>query len=269
MSSIVIQKIDGTVYDLEKLGIRVISFDPPGPNYQHTFTQMSEYSAVLTDTQMQQTTIPLVFKVNAADNYDYELKRMRVLKVFAGYEPFYIVNRRISYLRWKVVPESYTYTRQSNYWGTQAITVNLTCIDGAAETVLTSLDKGFLNGFGMSASLTSVPKYEFTNQANFTIWNGSTIPLRAEEHPVLITLECTANKAVTITNQTTSQSLTVTMPLTKGKPLQIYGLKMVVDGTSVFSKSNHGYLDFAPGNNKLTVSGTNDFTISFKTHFYY
>ena len=52
MSSIVIQKIDGTVYDLEKLGIHVISFDPPGSNYQHTFTQMSEYSTVLTDTQI-------------------------------------------------------------------------------------------------------------------------------------------------------------------------------------------------------------------------
>ncbi|MGJ3844005.1 phage tail family protein, partial [Lactiplantibacillus plantarum] len=61
MSSIVIQKMDGTIYDLDKLGIHVISFDPPGSNYQHTFTQMSEYSTVLTDTQMQQTTIPLVF----------------------------------------------------------------------------------------------------------------------------------------------------------------------------------------------------------------
>lgn len=269
MSSIIIQKLDGTTYDLDQLGIRVISFAPPGPNYQHTFTQMSEYSAVLTDTQMQQTTIPLVFKVNATDNYDYELKRMRVLKTLAGYEPFYIINQRIKYLRWKVVPESYTYARQANYWGTQAMTINLTCTDGAAETLLTSLDKGFLNGFGMSASLTSVPKYEFTNQTSFNIWNGSTIPLRAEEHPMLITLDGVASTAVTITNQTTSQSLQVNTSLTKGTPLQIYGLRMIVGGASVFSKSNHAYLDFVPGNNKLTVSGTSDFKISFKTRFYY
>ncbi|BDZ31227.1 phage tail domain-containing protein [Lactiplantibacillus pingfangensis] len=269
MSTILIQKMDGTTYDLDKLGIRVISFDPPGPNYQYTFTQMSEYRSVLTDTQMQQTSIPLVFKVVANDNYDYELMRMRVLKTFAGYEPFYVINTRISYLRWKVVPESYSYSRQSNFWGTQATTVNLTCIDGAAETVLTTLDKGFLNGFGMSANLINIPQYQFTNQSSFTVWNGSTIPLRAEEHPVLISIDCATSKSVSITNQTTNQTVTVTAPLTRGQPLMIYGLKMAVGSTSVYGKSNHAYLDFMPGNNQLSVSGISNFTISFKTHFYY
>lgn len=266
--SIIVQRLDGTQYNLDDLGIRVISFDPPGPNYQYTFTQMSRYSAVVTDTQMQQTTIPLVVQVRAHDVYDYELMRQRVLKVFAGYEPFYVINARIPFLRWKVVPDAYEFQRLSNFWFSQPITINLLCADGAAETVLTTLDQDFASAFGYSASTTEIPAYSFTNRTSFTIWNGGTIPLRAEEHPVLITLDAKAS-SVTIKNNTTAQSLTVNTALSRGTPLTIYGLKMMVGSKSVFVNSNHAYLDFVPGNNSISISGTSDFTVSFKTRFYY
>lgn len=85
---IIIQRRDGKTYDLEKEGIRVITFDPPSPNFQHTYTQTGDYGADLTGTQVQQTTIPLIFDVVARDNYDYELQRLKVLQIFSSNEPF-------------------------------------------------------------------------------------------------------------------------------------------------------------------------------------
>ncbi|PIO80004.1 phage tail protein [Loigolactobacillus backii] len=266
--SIIIERLNGTQYSLDDLEIHVISFDPPGPNYQYTWTQMSEYNTVATDTQLQQTTIPLVIQIRAHDVYDYELMRQRVLKIFAGYEPFYVINLRIPYLRWKVVPEAYDFQRLSNFWFSQPITINLTCADGAAETVLSTTDNGFLSAFGYSTNTVDIPQYSFKNKTSFNIWNGGILPLRAEERPMFITLDASAS-SITIKNNTTGQSLTVNTTLSRGNPLTIYGLKMMVGTNSVFAKSNHAYLDFIPGNNSIAISGTTNFSVSFKTHFYY
>lgn len=45
--SIIIQRRDGTTYDLEKEGIHVVTFDPPSANFQHTYTQIGRYGAEL------------------------------------------------------------------------------------------------------------------------------------------------------------------------------------------------------------------------------
>ena len=37
---IIIQRRDGTIYDLEKEGIKVINFDPPSANFQHTYNRL-------------------------------------------------------------------------------------------------------------------------------------------------------------------------------------------------------------------------------------
>lgn len=269
MASIIIQRLDGTTYDLDEIGLCVISFDPPGPNYQYTWTQMSQYSAVATDVQVQQSTIPLVVQARGHDVYDYELLRQLMLKVFAGYEEFYVINSRIPWLRWKVVPEAYDFQRLSNFWFSQPITINLTCADSAAETVLSTLDDGFLNAFGYGVSTTDYPKFQFSNQEKFTVWNGSTIPLRAEEHPVLITIDTNAEN-ITLTNATTDQKWTIKGPFIRGHPVLLYGVKATVDDKSVYANTNHAYLDLMPGDNEFTLDyGSGVCDISFKTHFYY
>ncbi|WP_269780574.1 phage tail domain-containing protein [Pediococcus pentosaceus] len=145
-STFIIQRMDGTTYDLGKMGIRVRSFDPPSPSYQHTFQQVGKYNAVLTDTKVSQLVIPFVFDIYANDNYDYELQRMQVSKVFESSEPFYIINLRIPFLRWRVVADAFSVQRLDNYWKASSISVNLNCIDGYAQTIATTLDDIKNNG---------------------------------------------------------------------------------------------------------------------------
>ncbi|KRK90526.1 phage tail domain-containing protein [Companilactobacillus futsaii] len=272
--SILIQRLDGTTYNLDDLGIRVISFDPPSPNYQFTYTQIHETRATLTDTQVQQTTAPLVIRVKAKNVYDYELMRQRVLKIFASYEDFYVINMRIPTIRWKVRAEAFDFPRQGSFWYSQPITINLVYGEGFAETVFTTAENDFtvpsnLMSWGLGVPSDEKISYKYSNQSNFDIWNLGHIPLKADERPVLIEFTGNVGSQLSIENKTTDQTLTFKKALNGGNKLQIYGLKPVLDGVSAFQYSNHEFLDFAVGKNEIVVSGASNWTISFTTRFYY
>lgn len=272
--SILIQRLDGTTYNLDDLGIRVISFDPPAPNYQHTFTQIHEQKATLTDTQIQQTTAPLVVQVKSKNVYDYELMRQRVLKIFASYESFFVVNMRIPTIRWKVRAEAFDYPRLSNFWSTQPITINLVYGEGFAESVLSTGDNDFKVpndslGWGLDVPSDRTIEYKYTNQAKFDIWNLGHIPLLADERSVLIEFNGDVTNKLVITNKTTGQSFEFSKALKSTNKLKIYGMKPVLDGVPAFKDSNHEYLDLSTGKNEFEVTGASNWTISFDTRFYY
>lgn len=272
--SIFIFRNDGTTYDLESEGIRVISFDPPSANFQHTYNQTGDYGTELVNTQVQQLTIPIIFDVTALDNYDYELQRLKVLRIFSSTEPFYVVNMRIPWLRWKVVAEAFSYSRLNNYWKAKSVSVNLVCPDGLAESTATTLDPFTFDsnsyGIGMGLSFDAY-KYSFTNKKRFNIHNPSIIPLLASERPVVINFKGTAPNGITITNHTTNQSFNFKRSLTRSDEFKLIGLVPIVNGTQRFGNdwSDRGFVDYAIGDNDIEVTGSDDFDISFKTRFYY
>ena len=272
-SDILIQKLDGTVYDLGAEGIRVVTFDPPSPAYAHTYAQTSDYGASLTGTQVTQTTIPITFDVFAHDNFDYELQRLKVLKIFSSVEPFYVISLRTPFMRWKVVADAFTYPRLGNYWKAKNVSISLICYEGFAESIATTLQTAKVNGQEYDASL-GVPfddyQYEFKTP-NFKIYNPSVIPLLADERPITITFKGSAPQGLTIRNKTTNQSFTYKKALTDNDSFQLIGLVPIVNGIQRLGNdySSRSFLDFAQGYNDMEISGASGFTISFETRFYY
>lgn len=271
--SVVIERQDGTTYTLEQLGMRVISFNPPGPNIQHTFQSLGTYKNLWTDMHVQQLTIPLIFDVYAIDNYDYELQRLKILEIFRSHEEFYVYTTRTPYLRWRVVAESFAYPRMANYWLANNVSVNLVCATGYAETVQTTLDPFTFDrdtwGLDLGVNLADPPQYTFTNQNKVTFINLGAIPLLCEQHPVIIKFIGNVSKQLTIKNDTTNQTWTLNRKLTKNDQLIINGMVPVVNNTMVFEQCNHSYLDYSIGKNQIEISGATDFSISFETRFYY
>ncbi|MCV2505648.1 phage tail family protein [Melissococcus plutonius] len=271
--SVVIERQDGTIYILEELGIRVISFNPPGPNIQHTFQSLGTYKNLWVDMNVQQLTIPLIFDVYATDNYDYELKRLKVLKIFRSHEEFYIYTSRIPYLRWRVVAETFSYPRKDNFWLASNISVNLVCATGYAETAQTTLEPFTFDrstwGFGLGINLSDPPVYSFQNIKKFNFINLGTIPLLCEQHPVTILFKGIVNDQLTIKNNRTNQTWAFKRKLTKQDQLLIEGMVPSVNNALAFNQCNHSYLDYLIGDNQIEISGTDDFTISFDTRFYY
>ena len=271
---IIIQRRDGTIYDLEKEGIKVINFDPPSANFQHTYNQIGKFGAELVDTQIQQMSIPLTFNVTARDNYDYELQRLKVLRIFSSTEPFYVINMRTPFLRWKVVADSFTYPRLGNFWKAKNVAINLVCYDGLAESTATTLDPftfdGGTYGIGMGIPLDSTG-YQFSNQNKFTILNPSIIPLLASERPVKVVFKGDAPNGLTIKNNTTGQEFKYLKQLTSSDEFKLIGLVPIVNGVQRLGNelSNREFLDYAIGNNDIEIIGSNNFTIQFITRFYY
>ncbi|CUR63883.1 phage tail domain-containing protein [Leuconostoc gasicomitatum] len=271
---IVVQRRDGTTYDLEAEGIKVVTFDPPSANFQNTYNQVGKYGAELVDTQIQQLSIPLTFDVTTRDNYDYELQRLKVLRIFSSTEPFYIINMRTPFMRWKVVAEAFSYPRLANYWKAKSVAINLVAYEGLAESTATTLDPftfdGGTYGIGMGISF-DTPKYSFINQTKFNVLNMSIIPLLASERPVTFVFKGDAPNGITLKNNTTCQSFTYFKPLTKSDEFKLIGLVPMVNGVQRLGNglSNREFVDYAISDNDMEIIGSSNFTAQFITRFYY
>jgi hypothetical protein len=271
--NIIIQRQNGTTYDLNAEGIKVVTFDAGSPNYQYTYNQISKYYYKMSAMNVQQRVLSLVFDVVARDNADYELQRLKVMQIFDSSEPFYLINERLPWQRWKVVAEPFTYPRSTNYWKAKSVSVNLDALDGYAETVGTTADSFTFDnsswGIGMGIPFDK-QQYSFTNQTNFNVFNPSSIPLNANERPVIINFSGTA-QTLSIKNTTTGQEFIYNKPLSISDKFQLVGIVPVVNGQSMFGadNSNRAFLDFAKGDNNLVITGASNFTISFETRFYY
>lgn len=271
LASIIVQQTDGASYDLDDCDFKVISFDPPNTAYNHSFQTIYTDKPTLTQTAINQATIPLVLMIRANDYEDYELQVMKIRKIFSSFKPFYVINSRVPYIRYKVVAQSFDIKRLSNFYFSQNLTINLNMIDGCGETVGLTTDNTFvneLNSWGFGENVPSTPlTYKFSSNT-FSFWNLGNFPLRADSRPVMIRFNGNANN-LAIINHTTGQEWQLNQSISSDKELLISGMKPVYDGNNVFSSTNHAYLDFETGENKIEIQNANDFNITFETRFYF
>lgn len=266
------QKLDGTVYDLDKMGFRVKKFDPPTTSYNYNYQQIGQYGAVLTDAQAQQLVIPLTINVLASDSNDLFLQRMKLNRLLQSREPFYVYDSAATHIRWKVYAESASVGRDNSFWRASNVTINLDCPDGYAESSFTTqqFDKQSGKGIGWGSKLFSHSwQYTFTNQNDFTFFNAGIIPLTADEHPVTIYFNGDAPNGFTITNKTTGQSMKMSKGVAAKDNVVISGLIPTINDQQQYTSGDHNYLDFNPGENQIHIDGASNFTIKFDTRFYY
>lgn len=272
LSSIFVERKDGTIYDLDALGFKVLTFDPPATNWTHTYQQQGRYGTTLVDTKADSLSIPLSLVITAHDVYDLELQRLELKRIFDSSETFYVYSDRIPYLRWEVVADSFQFPQTSNFWRATA-SINLVCPNGFAESRATTLDALVYDtekwGLGMNIPHGVDLRYTFKNETDFRVYNASNIDLLADDKPVQIIFKGNVANKLTITNKTTGQIFEFSRPLDTGNTLILDGLIPIEDDMQMYYASNHGFIDFKKGWNEISVAGASDFTISFKTRFYY
>lgn len=271
MASIMIKHLDGKVFDLDALGFRVVSYNPPTASVTYTYQQIGNYGTTLTGAQTAQLVIPLVVVIKARDMNDYRMQLIKLHSIFYTDEYFYVYDSKMPYLRYKVRAEQIAPTQDGNFWQSNNVTINLDCPSGYAESTYMSLEMAkdhSLMGFGVNLPIEQEFKAQF-NTPDFTFTNIGLIPLQADERPVTITFNGSVASALTITNKTTNQSLKISKILSASDMLTITGFMPAVNGAPIYGDSDHGYLDFARGDNDIHIDGSTSFTISFNTRFYY
>lgn len=272
MSTIIFQKLDGTIFDLDQLGFRVKKFDVPTTNYNYTYQQIGQYGAKLTAVQAQQLVIPLTLNILAIDSNDLFLQRLKLNRMLQSHEEFYVYDTSNKAIRWKVHAEATSVSRDNSFWRASNVQINLDCPTGYAESSYTtqeidsSTPKGVAFGMGLNSK---EHQYTFTNQSNIDFYNAGVIKLTAEEHPVTIEFQGTAPNGITISNQTTNQSFQYKNALNSSDTLKIQGVMPIINGIQNYDAGNHGFLDFETGTNRISITGASNFKVKFDTRFYY
>lgn len=273
--TIVIQYQDGTSVNLSDKGFLVKSFTPPSPSFQYAWQQTGKYKALLTNSEIQQSTFGFEVYVDGKDFYDFELTRLELKKILTSDKPFYVIWTMMPYLRYLCVPDmSNLVMAQDNAVPRMAspLSISLISIDGFAESTATTQTPFTYEseswGFGENLPNGVDIPYTFSTPS-FKVYNASIIPLRAEEHPFTLKFQGTVHGTLTIENVTTGQTFTLNRSLTSSDTMELVGLVPIVNGSQDYGDSNHAYLDLAVGWNEFEISGASNFTISFDTHFYY
>ncbi len=269
--TLIVEKTDGTKYDLQKLGIWVIKFEPPSAAYNFSTVQIGKYGQRLVGTTVSQRQIPFQCDVIASNDLTIITKRNDFFNIFNSMEPFYITDMRLPTIRWKVVAEQQPFELYNNWHMGGDISFNVNCVDGYAESVDTTLNIGDLSKWsfgGMNLPKDRPLKYRF-NTNSFEIFNASNIDILAEERPYNILFKGAASN-LTINNLTTRQCFKCYKSISKTDEFVLRGVWPIINNKSVYSQTNHAFIDLKKGWNKFQIDGcTSDFEIAFNTHFYY
>lgn len=106
-----------------------------------------------------------------------------------------------------------------------------------------------------------VSSFLFDNQGSVII-----DPRKQDETEITFTGSSTT---LTITNETTGDVWKYTGSTTVGDTILLKGVQSFKNGASIFRDTNKKLLTFAPGVNRLTISGATEFILSVRTRFYF
>lgn len=269
--TLIVQRLDGTTYDLDKLDIKIIEFSPPSPNYVFNSVQIGKYGEKLMGVTVGQRQIPISMDVFATNNLTILAKRQKFFRVFDSMEDFYIIDYRIKTIRWKVRADQQPFKFYDNWHMAGDVSFNLNCVDGYAESVDTTAHIDDLSKWsimGMNLPINEKLKYK-NNIPEFDIFNASNIDIMAEERPYRIVFRGQANN-LTIYNETTDQTFELNRNIGNGDEFVLNGPLPFLNGQMVYDSGNHELIDLLKGWNHIKISGyQGDFTILFDTRFYY
>lgn len=272
MKSILIQRLTGEIYSFEELGIRVKTFNVSSPSYSHVvIDDVMRYGNISAGTTTGSRHIEMSIRAFASDRYDVILIRELIFEIFSSNEEFYIIDQRWESVRYLVKAEQFD-PYLVNHVSVVDFSFQLTCAAGYGESIATTLEPfSYEEGnWSIGMNLANGEDIPFVfNTTSFKVFNASVIPILAEERPFYIRYKGTAS-SLKLTNLTTGQIFQLNRSISNSDVFVLYGPYPIVNGSSVFSQSNHGLIDLARGWNEFKLEGVSGaFEISFDTRFYY
>lgn len=267
----IIQRLDGTVYDLASLGIATRDFVVSSPSPRHfTETVDARHGLIDMGTVYEERTIQGSYFAKAADADDYALMRDEIFRLFRTQEPFYVIESRNPGKRWQVKVSNSFGLDQQRVLG--FFDVEFTAHSGFAESIGTTLD-----AFTFDAELWQVSQgliadsdlvYEF-NTSSFRVFNAGDISVDPRHLPLSLAYIGPSNN-LTILNNTTGESWSFTGTSNAGDTIKLEGVRATKNGLSVYRNTNRKLITLAPGWNDFTLTGALDpFSMIFDFRYYY
>ncbi|WP_419955943.1 phage tail family protein [Neobacillus niacini] len=260
MNLTVIRK-DGTVYDLNNLGIKTLDFIVSSPEYRNHYEEVEGADGVLDlGTTIGARNLSGKFVFSADDIMNYTKMRNEVFRIFLSKESFYLIDDREPNRRWEVKCNTTFKPDQILHHG--LFELDFICAKGLAESVNTSLETQIVQVSG-----SPIVKYKHTT-TSFEILNDGDETVNPRKFPLVITYKGDSTN-LKIKNVTTGDEWSYTGSSTTSNTIVLDGIRSTKSGLSIFRNTNHKLITLAPGWNEFVLTGTSGaFEITFDFRFY-
>jgi phage-related protein len=265
-----VERLDGTVYDMETIGMIVNGLDIESPTPIHYREKIEGRSGYIDlGTEYDGRKIQARVTMIAVDNIDFPLLRDEVFRIFDSREPFYLLPYESPGKRILVKYDSpYLMARKAN---TGEFQLTFSSAGAYFESIGTTLDpftfdsEMWQTGQGLTLDETM---YTHSN-STFQIYNAADgVTIDPRNIPLLITFKG-ASTNLQIKNLTTGDTWSYTGTTTASDTIKLDGIRSLKNNASIFGYTNRKLITLAPGYNDFELTGTSgSFTVSFDFRFY-
>ncbi|MER2154788.1 MAG: phage tail domain-containing protein [Solibacillus sp.] len=297
----IIEKLDGSRYDLTKYGIPLLKVNPVDIIYDSENVR-GRPGRNRTDRYHGVRKLQLTMLLNAKSETDTIILRDKLAAILDDVEDFYLYEQVSKgykfelpgetsfktsidqlqwhphmYKRWRVERINNDGIEWDGYRGKRVIEFETSDLP-YAETPFTSLDiqsmeKSWLDGrlawqLGVADWNNPLPSYTF-NSNTFNVLNGGNVKVDPRCMPLKIILKGSFSSNATIRNNTTGEVFIYKGSLTSSDTLVLDRISYLKNGAHITGSTNKKLISLAKGNNSFSVSGGTVTSISFEFPFYY
>ncbi|MEC0277104.1 phage tail family protein [Peribacillus frigoritolerans] len=266
---LLIQREDGEIIDTRDL-LKLSLFEPSPPQRNPNYQDIEgRRGSLLLSNALASRTIRVELLFIARDKSDFILKRDEVFVLFDSEDPYYIIDSRQPFKRWKVVLESSDPEYVRNRVG--KINLTFTAINGMSESTASTLSPLTFDSetWGMGLNIPADDMKYIFNTTKFKVYNAGDIEVDPREKPMVITFRG-ASENLLIHNLTTGERFKYTGTTDSYDKLILDRLYVRKNDASVFNNTNRQAVRLKKGWNEFQISGTtSSFEIDFDFRFYY
>lgn len=266
----IVKLLDGTVLDLDDIGIETRDFNPSAPSPKHNYEEIEGgHGAIDLGTVYGPRQINCSFYIKAVDMWDYALFRDAVFKVFDSRQAFYIIDKRNSGKQWLVKCNSDYEIDQQRIYG--FFDIQFISSSPFAESIGTTLSPLDIDSsiWQVGQGLTTEDLGYVHTTPTFRIYNAGVIPIDPRRMPLLITFKG-ASTNLKIRNKTTGDEWSYTGTTTANDTIRLDRVRSTKNSLSIFRDTNRKLISIESGWNDFEITGaTSPFSISFDFRFYY
>lgn len=265
-----VERKNGQIYELNKLGIYTNNLDPDAPEPDTTTAEMPGVDGHLDlGTKYKGRTLNADMYIVASDFDDFALYRNEIFRIFDSKESFNLIHESEPNKKWVncKYTSPFSIARQARRVG--EFSVQFQSTSAYAHSRGSLLDpytfEVELWQFGMN-----IPMVDFSyshNTRSFSIWNLGDKEVNPR-HDMLQIFYKGASNNLRIRNATTGDEWQYSGSSNAGDTITLDGVFSRKNGVSIFGQTNRKLIRLAPGENKFILTGASaDFEIAFDFRF--
>lgn len=246
--NLIIERLNGQVFDFSVVGIGIRDFVVSSPTYSTSYVKLEGMTGEQDiGTEMGARIIRASLYYEAERMEDYADKRDELFAIFRSEEAFYLIDSRSPGKHWKVKTDGFF---EPDQHGVHILfDVVFKAASGVSETRLIK-EKTFTE-----------PVFQFKNEGN------AKIDMRFQSETEIQVIGASTN--LEIHNKTTGDVWKYNGSSAGGDRILLKGVRSVKNGNSIFGQTNFKLISFAPGWNDIEVRGATAFTLKIRTRFYF